>query len=121
MTATPADAAETPHGGPLSGVQVVEMEAIGPLLHAGMMLADLGADVVRIVRPPRGADDDGVTDPNAGMLRGRSQLQADLTDPAQLDMVRDLLRHADLLLEGGRPGTMAVSYTHLTLPTKRIV
>ena len=58
------------------------------------------------MRPPRGAEDDGVTDPNAGMLRGRSQLQADLTDPAQLGMVRDLLRHADVLLEGGRPGTM---------------
>ncbi|GAA3515958.1 CaiB/BaiF CoA-transferase family protein [Dietzia aurantiaca] len=104
MTAT--NPAATPHGGPLSGLRVVEMEAIGPLLHAGMMLADLGADVVRIVRPPRWADDDGVTDPNAGMLRGRAELQADLTDPSQLGIVRDLLRHADVLLEGSRPGAM---------------
>ena len=47
---------------PLTGVRVVEMEAIGPLLHAGMLLADLGADVVRVVRPSRDDAPDGAAD-----------------------------------------------------------
>lgn len=99
-------AAGDPHGGPLAGVRVVEMEAIGPLLHAGLMLADLGADVIRVVRPvPVGADD-GNDDANSGMLRGRTEVAVDLTDPDGLHRVRDLVGRADVLMEGSRPGTM---------------
>ncbi len=71
------------HPGPLHGVRVLEMEAIGPLLHAGMMLADLGADIVRVSRPQRDdRADDGVTDADAAMLRGRVDVTVDLADLA---------------------------------------
>lgn len=103
MTDKPID---RPHGGPLSGVKIVEMEAIGPLLHAGLMLADLGADVIRVIRHAPKGSDDGIPDANAGMLRGRTEVHADLTDPGDLRMVRDLLRRADVLMEGSRPGSM---------------
>lgn len=100
------EAAGDPHGGPLVGVRVVEMEAIGPLLHAGLMLADLGAEVIRVVRPvPVGADD-GNDDANSGMLRGRTEVAVDLRDPDGLSRLRDLVGRADVLMEGSRPGTM---------------
>lgn len=100
------EAAAAPHGGPLAGLRVVEMEAIGPLLHAGLMLADLGAEVIRVVRPvPVGADD-GKDDANAGMLRGRTELAVDLAEADGLRRLRDLVGRADVLMEGSRPGTM---------------
>lgn len=100
------EAAGDPHGGPLAGVRVVEMEAIGPLLHAGLMLADLGAEVIRVVRPvPVGADD-GNDDANSGMLRGRTEVAVNLRDPDGLCRLRDLVGRADVLMEGSRPGTM---------------
>lgn len=93
--------------GPLHGVRVLEMEAIGPLLHAGMMLADLGADIVRILRPRRGdLPDDGVTDADAAMLRGRVDVTVDLADPDGAERFRGLVSRADILVEGFRPGTM---------------
>ncbi len=92
---------------PLHGVRVLEMEAIGPLLHAGMMLADLGADIVRVSRPRRGdRPDDGVTDADAAMLRGRVDVTVDLADPEGAARFRDLVSRADILVEGFRPGTM---------------
>lgn len=83
---------------PLSGTRVVELAGIGPGPHACMMLADLGADVVRVVRP-------GVVEPpSAYTLRGRRVVAADLKDAAGRDRVLDLLEHADVLVEGYRPG-----------------
>lgn len=70
------------------------------------MLADLGADVVRIVRPISMGADDGIDDANAGMLRGRTELTADLTKTEDLAKVRRLIGRADVLMEGSRPGTM---------------
>ena len=92
--------------GPLAGLRVIEMEAIGPLLHAGMMLADLGADVVRVVRPSAGAAEDGVDDANAGMLRGRTQVGLNLKGAADRELFLELVAGADVLLEGLRPGAM---------------
>jgi alpha-methylacyl-CoA racemase len=94
------------HGGPLSGLRVVEMDAIGPLLHAGLMLADLGADVVRVVRPVTAGADDGVDDANAAMLRGRTEIAVDLTSPGEARSLRGLIGGADVLMEGSRPGVM---------------
>lgn len=83
---------------PLSGVRVVELAGIGPGPHACMMLADLGADVVRVVRP-------GVTEePSLHTLRGRTTVEADLKDPADVERVLTLLDAADVLVEGFRPG-----------------
>ncbi|NUS44417.1 MAG: CoA transferase [Mycobacteriaceae bacterium] len=85
--------------GPLSGIRVVELAGIGPGPHAATLLADLGADVVRVQRPgPVGAGVD------AAVLRGRTVVAADLKDPAQLEQVLGLLEKADVLIEGFRPG-----------------
>ena len=89
---------------PLTGVRVLELAAIGPVPLAGMLLADLGADVVRIDRVTRGELDvipDGAADP---VLRGRRIVRADLTDQAARDRVLRLVEHADVLIEGMRPG-----------------
>lgn len=82
--------------GPLAGVEVVELAGMGPGPHAAMMLADLGADVLRVQRP--GA---AVSGPQ---LRGRRIVTADLKDADDRDRVRDLIDGADVLLEGFRPG-----------------
>jgi alpha-methylacyl-CoA racemase len=91
-------------GGPLEGLRVVEMAGIGPAPPAAMVLADLGADVVRVDRPAgRGLrlGEAGVRDP---VLRGRRSVFADLKTGWGRDLVLDLASHADVLLEGLRPG-----------------
>ncbi|MEX5631649.1 CaiB/BaiF CoA transferase family protein [Parafrankia sp. FMc2] len=84
--------------GPLSGLRVVELAGIGPGPHGAMILADLGADVVRIQRPKLG---DG---PDDWLLRGRRLLEVDLRDPDGLARALDLIARADVLIEGYRPG-----------------
>jgi alpha-methylacyl-CoA racemase len=85
--------------GPLAGLRVVELAGIGPGPHAAMVLADLGADVVRVDRPGAGAG--AAADPT---LRGRRRLAADLKDPGDKAAVLDLVERADVLIEGYRPG-----------------
>ncbi|HXV92334.1 MAG TPA: CaiB/BaiF CoA-transferase family protein [Pseudonocardia sp.] len=89
--------------GPLAGLKVVELAGIGPGPHAAMVLGDLGADVVRIDRPSGGLrlGSDEAPDPT---LRGRRRVEADLKDPAGRETVLRLVEHADVLLEGYRPG-----------------
>ena len=89
--------------GPLVGLRVVELAGIGPGPHAAMVLADLGADVVRVDRPSGGLQlgDPGRPDPT---LRGRRRVSADLKDPAGRETVLRLVEHADVLIEGYRPG-----------------
>jgi alpha-methylacyl-CoA racemase len=89
--------------GPLSRLRVVELAGIGPGPHAGMMLADLGADVVRVerVRETLPAD---MTIPVDTTLRGRTFVAADLKRPADLAAVLDLIGRSDVLIEGFRPG-----------------
>lgn len=84
--------------GPLRGLKVIEMAGVGPGPHAALMLADLGAQVVRIERP--GMLDDDL------MLRGRVRIELDLRDPAAVTRLSSLIDHADVLLEGFRPGVM---------------
>ncbi len=101
MSTPPPD----PLTGPLADVRVVELAGIGPAPHACMVLADLGADVVRVER--RGATADLV--PGAGdspdvLLRGRRVVHANLKSPDDVAGVRDLLAGADVLVEGFRPG-----------------
>jgi alpha-methylacyl-CoA racemase len=89
-------------GGPLTGLRVVELAGIGPGPHACMILADLGADVIRIERPvPR---PDGATMDKGATLRGRTIVTADLRDPGDAPVVADLIDSADVLVEGFRPG-----------------
>jgi len=84
--------------GPLHGYRVVELAGIGPGPFAGMLLADMGADVVRVDRPaaePMPAD---------VLARGRRSVAVDLKDPDGRDVVLRLVERADALIEGFRPG-----------------
>jgi alpha-methylacyl-CoA racemase len=89
----------------LAGVRVVEFDAIGPAPFCAMMLADHGAAVVRIARPGGQPDmlDAGSHDL---LLRGRLNIALDLKSPAGLAHARELIRAADILIEGYRPGVM---------------
>src|SRR2546423_1479463 len=88
--------------GPLVGLRVVELAGIGPAPHAAMLLADLGADVVRVERPAGGLQ----LAPTAQdqMLRGRRSISLDLKDPSDRETLLALAQRADVLIEGLRPG-----------------
>lgn len=88
--------------GPLRGVRVVEIAGIGPGPHACMMLADLGADVLRIDRP--GGPTLGVLPSRDVLTRGRPSVVLDLKTPAAVRTVLALAATADVLVEGMRPG-----------------
>ncbi|MGW4773489.1 CaiB/BaiF CoA transferase family protein [Nocardia sp. NPDC004278] len=87
--------------GPLEGIRIVELQALGPVPHAGMLLADLGAEIVRVLRPNAPAAEH---DPESPVLRGRTYVEADLKNPGDVAAVLDLVAGADVLLEGNRPG-----------------
>jgi alpha-methylacyl-CoA racemase len=89
--------------GPLQGVKVVEMAGIGPISFAGMLLADLGAEVTRIERPAGGAFGWGAS---PVLDRGRRARQVDLKSAAGLAEVLDLVADSEVLVEGFRPGVM---------------
>lgn len=94
--------------GVLDGVKVVEFEAIGPVPFGAMLLADMGADVLRIQRPQR-ADDLGIAgaDRRPDVLgRNRRSATLDMKAPAARQAALSLLAKADIVLEGFRPGTM---------------
>ncbi len=89
---------------PLAAIRVVELAGIGALPLAGMMLADLGADVVVIARREPGELE--ILSPAADLvLRNQRVLPADVRDPVDLARLLDLVDLADVLLEGFRPGT----------------
>ena len=87
--------------GPLRGVKVVEIAGIGPGPHACMILADLGADVIRVERPGGQLLAGG---PHNLLNRGRPSVALDLKDPRAVETVLRLVEDADLLVEGMRPG-----------------
>ena len=92
--------------GILSGLRVIEMEAIGPVPFAGMMLADHGAEVLRIERPAKAADL-GLPGTRVDTLgRGKASLALDLKAPEAIGQVLAIVATADVLIEGFRPGTM---------------
>ena len=92
--------------GPLEGVRVVEFAGLGPGPFCGMLLADLGADVVRIDRRGTRGGLLGSLGATSLLDRGKRSIALDLKDPADLDVVRALSARADVLLEGFRPGVM---------------
>ena len=87
--------------GPLKGIKVVEIAGIGPSPHACMILADLGADIIRIERPGGQMLTGGSHDL---LNRGRPSVALNLKDPAAVATVLDLVEGADVLIEGMRPG-----------------
>ncbi|MBI2260436.1 MAG: CoA transferase [Caulobacterales bacterium] len=91
---------------PLSGLRILEFDGLGPVTFAGMVLADLGADVLRLTRSAT-AGAPVFTDVGGEVLhRGRPAVGVDLKDPADLARVRRLIASADALIEGFRPGVM---------------
>ena len=88
--------------GPLRGVKVVEIAGIGPGPHACMILADLGADVIRVERPGGQALAGG--GPHMLLNRGRPSVALDLKKPDAVETVLRLTEDADVLVEGMRPG-----------------
>lgn len=89
--------------GPLNGLRVIELAGIGPGPHACMLLADHGADVVRVERKSR-THTPGITQNVDSTLRGRRVVEADIKDPEDLVSLLNLIDHADVLVEGFRPG-----------------
>jgi alpha-methylacyl-CoA racemase len=88
-------------GGPLSELRVVELAGIGPVPFAGLLLAELGADVIRVDRP----EGSGLASvPAQGLHRSRPNVAVDLKNPAGQDALLDLVERADVLVEGLRPG-----------------
>jgi alpha-methylacyl-CoA racemase len=86
--------------GVLAGIRIVEMAGIGPGPFCGMMLADHGAEVIRIERPGSSIE---INDP---LLRSRRSVALDLKDPRDIARLIDLVKTADGLIEGYRPGVM---------------
>jgi alpha-methylacyl-CoA racemase len=88
--------------GPLTGLKVVEFAGIGPGPFCGMLLSDLGADVVRIDRKGGG----GRGAPSDITSRGRRSVALDLKSPAAIEACLKLMEKADAIIEGFRPGVM---------------
>jgi alpha-methylacyl-CoA racemase len=86
--------------GPLKGVRIIEFAGIGPGPFCAMMLADHGAEVIRIDRP--GAQ----LDPRDPLSRNRRSIALNMKDPEALQIAKDLCKSADGIIEGYRPGVM---------------
>ena len=86
--------------GPLAGLRILEMAGLGPAPFCGMMLADHGAEVIRVER------EGGWKLPGDPMLRSRRTIMVDLKQADGIALVRDLAKSCDGLIEGFRPGVM---------------
>ena len=88
--------------GPLSGIKVVEMAAIGPGPFCAMMLSDMGAEVIRIDRLNQKCSGHRIN----VLYRGRKSIAVDLKNPKGVETTLELIDQADVLVEGFRPGVM---------------
>src|ERR1700692_2241593 len=97
--------------GPLAGIKVIELPNIGPVQFAGMLLSDLGAEVLRVDRASDVATGRSVAGGNASAYsvidRGRRSIGVDLKNPGGAEVVLRLCERADVFLEGFRPGVAA--------------
>ena len=92
--------------GPLQGVKVIEIAALGAAPYAGMLLADLGADVITVDRAGGGGAGFAI-DPKTNVLnRNRRSVALNLKDPAGIEAVLRMVEQAEMLTEGFRPGVM---------------
>lgn len=85
---------------PLAGIRVVEFGGVAPAPFAGLILADWGAEVIRVDRPPLSAV------PSDVLARGKRSIAIDPRTPSGLEVVKRLVRRADVLLDPFRPGVM---------------
>ena len=105
------DQQRTTPRGPLAGLRVVELAGLGPAPFCAMLLADLGADVVRVGRPGGG----GGHAQNDVVNRGKRAVEVDLKDPAGIAALLRAVETADVLVEGFRPGVAERLGTDLVL------
>ncbi len=91
---------------PLSGLRIIEFDGLGPVTFAGMVLADLGAEVLRLSRSADAGTPAFSEVGGAILHRGRAAVGVNLKDPGDLAGVLDLIGTADALIEGFRPGVM---------------
>lgn len=97
----PSTAAGETGSGPLRGVRVLDMSALGPGPFCSMLLADFGAEVISVERPETPA-----FDPARFFSRGKRSTIVDLRAPRGTEVISRLAEHVDVLLESNRPGTM---------------
>ncbi|MEY2438212.1 MAG: alpha-methylacyl-CoA racemase, partial [Acidimicrobiaceae bacterium] len=90
--------------GPLSGLKVVEVAGIGPGPFAALMLADMGADVIRVDRAGSVRGGDPAAPPADILNRGRRSVGVDLKSPDGVEVLLQLVEHADAIFEPFRPG-----------------
>jgi alpha-methylacyl-CoA racemase len=111
--------------GPLSGIKIIELAGIGPAPYACMLLADAGADIIRVDRPPRAPSGAEHTGPHWDILaRSRRSASVDLKRPEGVEVVLDLVSGADALIEGFRPGVaerLGLGPTDCLARNKRLV
>ena len=91
---------------PLSGLRIIELAGIGPGPFAGMMLADHGAEVIRVERIGSGKAGPQIPAEKDILLRSRKTIELDLKNPESQAVLLDLVRKADGLIEGFRPGVI---------------
>src|SRR5512138_709117 len=89
--------------GPLHGLRVIELQGLGPGPFCSMMLADMGADVIRVDRASATPDE---PEPVDTLLRNRRSIALNLKNPAGIEALLRLIGGADALVEGYRPGVM---------------
>jgi alpha-methylacyl-CoA racemase len=92
--------------GPLADLRVVELAGLGPVPFAGMMLSDLGADVILVDRPDGHAETPGSPAHRDPLLRNRRRIVIDLKKPAGTKLLQELTADVDIFMEGLRPGTV---------------
>src|SRR5688572_15232781 len=113
--------------GPLSHVTVVELAGIGPGPFACMLLADLGASVIRIDRLPvkgPGGGLEALLSNDSVVDRGRRSIAVNLKDPRGVDAALRLVQRADILIEGWRPGVaekLGLGPVHCHAKNRRLV
>jgi alpha-methylacyl-CoA racemase len=95
------------HVGPLEGIRIIEIAGIGPGPYCGMLLADMGAEVIRVVRPSPSLFGGSSAQPERDLLnRSRRSICVDLKQPDGVATVLRMIEQADALFEGNRPGVM---------------
>lgn len=96
----------TASNGPLSGITIIEFAAIGPGPYGTMLLADLGADVIRLDRASDVHQPETANRSSVGMGRNRRSIAFDLKHPDAIATAKQLIATADVVIEGFRPGVM---------------
>jgi alpha-methylacyl-CoA racemase len=91
----------SPNVGPLTGLRVIELQGLGPAPFCGMLMADLGAEVISVVRKSSSADRNTFISE-----RGKLSMALNLKMPEGIEVVLRLCEHSDVLIEGFRPGVM---------------